>query len=203
MNRGYAGWIALGCLALNAGACKREEPEVKPPEAARQPVEQKEPEPAAPEPKEDTAMAKTTLDCALSVAPSLRVGEPVELRFQLSNPMKGPAFVLNWRTPLEGLWGNDFEVTRDGTDIPYQGPMKKRADPTADNYVMLSPGGSVNGTVDLSKAYDMSKPGKYRIVFRGELLDVAPDLSQVGRPMDKFQPMTVECAPVETVLRAG
>ncbi len=202
MTRGCAGWIALGLLVSATGGCKRQEPEVRAtePKATPQPVEQAAPAPAAPTPPEEPAVVKTTLECAISVAPNLPLGGPVELRFTLSNPMKGPAFVLNWRTPLEGMKGRDFEITRDGAEVPYQGPMVKRAAPTAENYVMLSPGGSVDATVDLSKAYDLSKPGKYRIAFRGELIDVAPDLSQVGRPMDKFQPMTVQCPAVDTVL---
>jgi peptidyl-Lys metalloendopeptidase len=198
------GWAAVCWVALSAGACsKKDTPVEQPPAPAEQRQPAVTPEPAPPAPQEEKPVAKTVLDCGLSVAPSLKAGEPVEVTFQLTNHMAGPALVLNWRTPLEGSRGDDFAVTRDGKEIAYQGPMVKRADPTADNYVMLSPGGgTVQGKVDLAKVYDLSKPGTYRIAFRGELLDVAPDMSQVGRPMDKFQPMTVACEAVETVLRA-
>lgn len=147
-------------------------------------------------------MAPTALECALSVPASVRAGEPVELRFQLTNRTAQPLYVLNWRTPLEGLWGNDFQVTRDGAQVPYQGPMKKRANPSAQNYVTIAPGASVDGTVELSLAYDMKQPGRYRIEFRGQLLDIAEKQADVPRAMDAFQARELKCPAVETTITA-
>jgi hypothetical protein len=144
-------------------------------------------------------MAKT-LDCALSVPPSVRAGEPVQLRFQLTNGTSKPLYVLTWRTPLEGLWGNDFQITRDGTEIPYQGPMRKRGDPRAEDYVTLAPGASVDASVELSLAYDMSQPGRYHIEFPGPLMDVARKQEDVPRSLDQLQPMPVSCPAVETTI---
>jgi peptidyl-Lys metalloendopeptidase len=143
-----------------------------------------------------------TLECALSVPSSVRAGQPVELRFQLTNRTAQPLYVLNWRTPLEGLWGNDFQVTRDGTEVPYQGPMKKRGNPSAQNYVTIAPGASVDGKVDLSQAYEMKQPGRYRIAFQGMLLDVAEKQADVPRSLDAFQAREVKCPVVETTITA-
>lgn len=149
-------------------------------------------------------MAPTTpLECAMSVPASVPAGQPVELSFQLTNHTAQPLYVLGWRTPLEGTWGNNFHVTRDGgTEIPYQGPMKKRANPTAQNYVTIAPGASVDGKVDLSLAYDMKQPGHYRIVFQGYLLDVTERQTDVPRTPDAFQAREVQCPAVETTITA-
>lgn len=143
-----------------------------------------------------------TLECALSAPASVRAGQPVELRFQLTNRTAQPLFVLTWRTPLEGLWGNDFQVTRDGTEVPYQGPMKKRGNPSAEHYVTIAPGASVDGKVDLSQAYELKQPGRYRIAFQGRLLDVAEKQADVPRSLEAFQAREVQCPAVETTITA-
>jgi peptidyl-Lys metalloendopeptidase len=135
------------------------------------------------------------------VAPSLRSGEPVEVRFQLTNRTEQPLFVLSWRTPLEGrLLGNDFKVTREGTEIPYQGPMAKRGNPSAESYQSLAPGASVDAKVELSLAYDMKQPGRYRIEYPGPLLDVIRTQAQVPHSLDQFESQPVSCPAVETTI---
>ncbi|PTL80874.1 protease [Vitiosangium sp. GDMCC 1.1324] len=210
MTRGYVGRVALLCLAFSGGACaprnaapeqsaaseQKGASEQKP--TAQQPAPA---QPAAPEQKENPAMA-TTLECALSVPATVRSGEPVEVRFQLTNRTAQPLYVLTWRTPLEGLRGNDFQITRDGTDIAYQGPMVKRGNPSAQSYVTIAPGASVDGKVDLALAYDLKQPGRYRIAFRGQLMDVADKQAEVPRTLDLLKSTPVQCPVVETTITA-
>jgi len=123
MTRGQVTEVVLLCLALGVGAC-----------APRK-------EATAPAPRaEETPAMGTSLECAMSVSPRVRVGEPVELTFRLRNPGAQPVYVLDWHTPLEGLLSNCLKVTRGGVEIPYQGPMFKRGEPDADSYVALAPG---------------------------------------------------------------
>ncbi|MFY0567278.1 protease [Archangium lansingense] len=199
MTRGYSRWVALFCLTLGACASRKEASEPKPAPAQQQPA----PAPqAAPEPtKENPAMA-ATLDCVLSVPPSVRAGEPVELRFQLTNRTAQPLYVLTWRTPLEGVRGKDFRITREGTEVLFQGPMVKRGNPQADQYVTLAPGASVDAKIDLSQAYEMKHPGRYRIEFRGDLMDVAEKQADVPRSLDQLQSRPVSCPAVETTITA-
>ncbi|WP_375773566.1 protease [Archangium gephyra] len=193
MNRGLIRWIALGCLTLGAGACAPR----KDTAPAQQPPAQ-----AAPEPQKENPAMAATLECVLSVPPSVRAGEPVELRFQLTNRTAQPLYVLKWRTPLEGLMGKDFEVTRDGAEVPFLGRMVKRGNPPADAYVTLAPGASVDAKVDLSQAYEMKQPGRYRIAFQGELMDVVEKQAEVPRSLEQLQSRPVSCPTVETVISA-
>jgi hypothetical protein len=191
MIRGHVGWVALCCLAFGGGACAPKEIPAQPAPAQQE----------APPQKENQAMA-TPLECSLSVPPSVRAGEPVEVRFQLTNRTAQPLFVLKWRTPLEGLRGNDFQVTRDGTDIPYQGPMVKRGNPSAESYVTIAPGASVEARVELTLAYEMNQPGRYRIEFRNLLMDVADKQADVPRTLDQLQSTPVQCPVIETTITA-
>jgi hypothetical protein len=142
----------------------------------------------------------TKLDCTMSVSPRLKTGEPVELRFQLGNPTAQPVFVLEWHTPLEGLLANFLQVTRNGQEVPYQGPMMKRGDPGAEEYVAIQSGASVEATVEVSLAYDFTPPGHYRIAFRDQLMDVVTNQAEVPRPRERFQPLPVRCPAVETTI---
>ncbi|MFL5350446.1 MAG: protease [Hyalangium sp.] len=146
----------------------------------------------------------TPLQCTLSVNPILKAGRPVEVTFKLSNSTAQPQYVLNWNTPLEGLKNNILEVSRVGTDteLPYQGPMFKRGEPAADNYVTVPPGGSVEGKIDASLAYDFSQPGPYRIAFRGPILDVTTKQAEVPRALAQHRAMPVECPTIETTISA-
>ncbi len=199
MTRGPVGWIALCCLSLVGGGCSSRPatpPQTPPPTAEQKPAE------PAPAPKEEQTVA-TTLECALSVPATVRAGDAVELTFRLTNRTQKPLWVLNWRTPLEGRpTGNDFRVTRDGTELPYQGPMAKRGDPSAESYVAVAPGASVDGRLDLSLAYGVKAPGRYRIEFQRELMDVAEAQADVPRTLDTLKPLAVRCPAVETTLTA-
>jgi hypothetical protein len=173
MTRGHVRWLAVFCLAVGGAGC-----------ASR---------------KEASAVAMK-LDCTMSVSPRLTVGEPVELRFQLRNPTAQPVFVLEWHTPFEGLLANFLQVTRNGQEVPYEGPMMKRGDPSAEEYVALQPGASVEAKVEVSLAYDFKQPGHYRIAFRDSLMDVVTNQAEVPHTRAQFQPLPVQCPAVETTL---
>lgn len=187
MTRGHVGWIALCWLAAGAGGCAARKEEAVPEK------------PQATESTEAPAMA-TNLTCTMSVPPRLKLGEPVELRFQLTNPSAQQLYVLDWHTPFEGLLNNYLLVTRNGTELPYEGPMLKRGPPSADDYVSLAPGASAEGTVDVSLAYDFKQPGHYRIEFRGTLMDVATQKPEGTRPLDTHRSVEVRCPAVETTI---
>ncbi|WP_228530687.1 MULTISPECIES: protease [Myxococcaceae] len=142
------------------------------------------------------AQEAAPLECTLSVAPRVKQGEPMTLRFRLTNRGRETLYVLDWHTPLEGLRSRMLEVKRNGAELPYQGPLVKRAAPTADDYRELAPGASVDGEVDVGLAYDTAAPGRYALGFPGPLMDVAHARSEV--PRETPQPMAVRCAPVET-----
>jgi hypothetical protein len=127
------------------------------------------------------------------VSESYPVGEPVSLRFELRNATDRPLYALKWYTPLEGIAGKIFRVTRDGTEVPYRGPLAKRGDPLNDEYVAIEPGQVASGEIDLSAGYDLSAPGSYEATFTAGLQDVVDDGSLVPRPRDAHRPLSLTC----------
>lgn len=136
------------------------------------------------------------LQYRLETGDSHVVGQAVILGFTLENLGDETLWILKWYTPLEGIAGKIFRVTRDGEDLPYQGLMVKRGDPRREDYVRLGPGESASQEVDLSEAYDLSLPGEYRVEFSGWIYDVVRDEAELPRVRDQHQRMEVPGDPV-------
>ena len=129
----------------------------------------------------------------------LEAQDATALRFELANGSDSALRVLTWNTPLEGWKGTVLRVTRDGEELPYQGPMLKRGDPQADAYMEIPAGGKVDATVDLAEVYDVSRPGTYRVEADGDLIDVTA--GPAPRPRDRHQPMPLDCGAVTFEVR--
>lgn len=111
----------------------------------------------------------------VTVAPekaALGASEDVVVNVTLTNTSSSPQYVLKWRTPFEGMSAPLFDITRDGTKVPYTGALIKRARPTAADYYLLKPGASHTVKVELSALYDLSVTGDYAIRYRA----ASPDL---------------------------
>ncbi|HEY0170702.1 MAG TPA: M35 family metallopeptidase [Pyrinomonadaceae bacterium] len=87
----------------------------------------------------------------------------VGMGFELTNNGDQDLYVLTWYTPLEGLYSDCLSVLRDGERLPYDGVLPKRGAPTADDYVLVPAGKTVSNVVELSGAYEVSRPGDYEV----------------------------------------
>lgn len=205
LGRRNLAWLAV-LSAAGVTACTKpaEPPAVQQAPVAAAPTTPTPPPPSTPPPApEPTAVTNAVnLECALSAPAKARVGEPVEVLFKLTNRSDKPVWVLKWQTPLEGFLGTVFQITRDGEEVDYRGPMAKRAAPNADSYAAIAPGATVENRVEVTQAYDFQKPGTYRIAFRDALMDVATRKEDVPAPGGDFKSTPVTCAPVDVTLAA-
>lgn len=140
--------------------------------------------------------AKPDLVCKLTGRARVGAGERVEITFTLSNRGAAGVSILRWYTPLEGMRGDIFRVTRGGRPVPYDGPLIKRGDPVAADYIEIPAGKSVSGTVDLSTAYGFREPGTYRVVFPRGLSDVVRAGETFPRPREAHRQRKLSCAPI-------
>jgi peptidyl-Lys metalloendopeptidase len=117
--------------------------------------------------------AAPALRCTLQAPAQVVAGQPVVLRFTLTNPGPVALQMLRWNTPFEGAWLAPFvTVERAGRPLAYQGPMVKRAEPKADQYLRIEPGASVSAEVDLAQPFDLSALGLYHVRPRLALVDL-------------------------------
>ena len=136
-------------------------------------------------------LSKSGLRARLEAPSPLDLGEPLTVRFFLANETESDLYILNWFTPLEGLGGDIFRVTRDGQRVSYQGPLASRGDPTPEAYTLIKAGGTASAEVDLSLAYDFSTPGNYTIAF------VSPKLSHIAGSEEEMARSVDELGPVD------
>ena len=137
------------------------------------------------------------LVCRLAAEGKHSAGGPVMVSFVLRNRSARAVSILDWQTPLEGLLGDIFEIVpaSGGKELEYRGPMVKRRAPQGDDYVRIPPKGELSGRVDAAAAYDLSRPGRYTLTFRGSILDLVEgaDPPRSGR---ELRPVTLDCGSV-------
>jgi peptidyl-Lys metalloendopeptidase len=123
----------------------------------------------------------------LSAQSSYIVGKPIIIKFTLYNLSDANIWLLTWYTPLEGLKGKIFLVTCDGKEIPHEGRMVKRGDPTRDDYIHVVPKGSVSTEVDLSSAYKIPICDECRVGFKGRIYDMLGNEDYIPQKRDEHR----------------
>ncbi|MNT47907.1 hypothetical protein D3C72_1846610 [compost metagenome] len=116
-----------------------------------------------------TTLALAPLQCELSVSAESGVNEPLPLVMTLTNKGEGPLEVLTWFTPFEGWFADAIDLTFGEQLVPYKGPLAKRGEPGADDFLLLGPGEQSQADADLTLVYDLSRPGTYRLRYRAPL----------------------------------
>jgi hypothetical protein len=149
------------------------------------------------------ADAQHPLECRMEAMHPQTAGGPTGVRFQLINRLDKPLSMLRWNTPFEGWRGTILSVSIQGRELSYQGPMVKRGDPIAGDYMSLRAGESQIIGLDLSQGYDMSKPGLYTVKVTGGIQDVIQDGTQPPRPRDRFQPVGLVCNELTLDVKKG
>ncbi|MGH8029057.1 MAG: M35 family metallo-endopeptidase [Arenimonas sp.] len=91
------------------------------------------------------------------------------VEFKVTNSSRETMKIPAWQLPSGSLQQDLFVVHYNGKPVRYTGPMIKRAAPVDADYIVLRPGESRLVTVDLSTAYDLSRPGEYTVKFRSYL----------------------------------
>ena len=146
--------------------------------------------------------------CALSAPGNVSTEGPAPVTMTLKNTGTKPLKFLDWGTPFWGIVANHpFNISRDGTPVPFDGLMVNIKEASADSYIELAPGESKSATVDLratyegvpKPGYDLSVPGVYSIRFARDLADVVE-----GAPAPASRRMTrLDCAPVVVTVSAA
>ena len=149
---------------------------------------------------EASASRPPDLSCRLEAEPGAVAGGPVKVRFTLSNRGAKAVRVLKWQTPLEGFWSDLFDVTLGARKLAYEGPLMKRGDPGAEDYVEVAPGRSATAVVDLAGPYDLTRAGTYQVAFTRGLADVVREGETVPRPRDAHRRRPLACEAIDVVV---
>lgn len=153
---------------------------------------------------ESKTQGDSHLEAELSAPESVPVCDPIELEFRVTNHSDQAIYLLNWYTPLEGVLGNIFQVSYEGQQLSYLGPLVMRAAPLAEQYILLEPGGSATAVVDVSTAYDFSAVGNYVIAFKSpQISHIVKDVAEFATSIDVLGPVQIPSQPVEMEIVAA
>lgn len=120
------------------------------------------------------------LEVQLSAKDEINLGDEVSVVFTVKNNTDTVSKFIKWQTPLEErITGPIFKITFEDEELPYQGIMVKRAEPTAADSVTLAPGESATNSVALTPSYTFDKAGTYEIKFLGRLVSGLPDSAPI------------------------
>lgn len=99
-----------------------------------------------------------------------KIGEPLILKFTVYNQADITQQFCKWHTPFEPLMSKYLEIKNEhGVEMLYQGAMAKRIMPPPESsYIKVNTKGNVSATVDLAKAFAISKPSRYTITYTGQ-----------------------------------
>ena len=138
--------------------------------------------------------------CQLAIPARLSRRQSAVLSLSVHNRSQQTLHLLKRNTPFEGWLADSLSVEHEGQPVPYSGVMVKRMPPTASEYLHLNPGASRRYRVSLQAAYDVSRPGTYRVQWRGELMDA---FFGTGPPnLDGLTAQTIAC-PAVSFLRTS
>jgi peptidyl-Lys metalloendopeptidase len=107
-----------------------------------------------------------SLSVSLSVSDRATVSDQeVMVDVVFTNNGSTPLSIAKWFVPEGALEGDLFLLSRDGKQVPYLGPIIKRAAPTAQDMITLAPGETITRSVDISGMYDLSVSGEYKMQY--------------------------------------
>jgi len=109
--------------------------------------------------------------CQLAIPAQLAHGQAAIATITLHNRSNQTLQLLRRNTPFEGWLADSLSVERNGQAVAYIGAMAKRMPPSASEYLHLKPGTRYSYRASLQDAYDVSATGRYRVDWRGEVMD--------------------------------
>jgi peptidyl-Lys metalloendopeptidase len=112
--------------------------------------------------------------------PSFKSQQLVRLKVVLTNTGNEDLLVLTRNTPLDEVVTDCLTIKRNGQKVEYDGPLVKRAAPTASEYKLIKAGQSVEAEFPVSNAYETSKQGSYEVELKNPVADARPKVAKLA-----------------------
>ncbi|RTL46479.1 MAG: hypothetical protein EKK53_03205 [Burkholderiales bacterium] len=120
----------------------------------------------------------------------------VTVSFHLRNTSAQDVHLLNWGSPFERAWRAPFvRVQAPKGELPFEGAMRKRGDPSADDYVLLRAGEGADVSLTLNDAYTLPPEGALRLSAAWRWHD-AIAAGAPPRPRERHQGLDQDCGSV-------
>jgi len=149
---------------------------------------------AVPKPKPAAPTAPPAPACAFHAQRDAQ-GQVV-LHFTLRNDGPQALQLLRWNSPFEGGWFGRFVRVRAGAEeLPFQGAMRKRGEPSARDYLLLPAGQALQATLTLNDAFTLPAARPLTIQAGWRWHDVMTS-GTPPRPRSAHQGLDQDCSEV-------
>lgn len=141
------------------------------------------------------AAAPKPIDLNCQFTASTGTAGQVSLQFTLRNAGSRDVHLLRWGSPFEGAWFGPFvrASTAQG-ELPFQGAMRKRGEPSAQDYLLLRAGQELKAELSLADAYALPS-GPLKLTAAWHWHDVLVG-GKPPRARDKHQGLDQACGEV-------
>jgi peptidyl-Lys metalloendopeptidase len=102
---------------------------------------------------------------------AFQADESIPVTISITNTSKREVRILRWKTTIDGVKEDLFEVNLNGSSVEYLGPDYKRPVPVETDYITLKSGETIESGIDISGFYDFSETGSYQIRYKSETRD--------------------------------
>ena len=135
------------------------------------------------------------LSCQFQATP--KADGQVVLHFTLRNAGARDLHLLRWGSPFEGAWfGRFVQASTPQGELPFQGAMRKRGEPSAQDYLLLRAGQSLSAELSLADAYawpgQATGPLRLKAAWHWHDL-IVQGAQQPPRPRAQHQGMDQDC----------
>lgn len=97
----------------------------------------------------------------------LRHGGQVQALFRFKNVSAESLKVAKWQLLYDGALDSSIvRVHRDGTEVPYLGPLVKRGKPSPDEIITLEPNQEFVSVIFLGRWFKIDDSGNYDCIYR-------------------------------------
>lgn len=109
---------------------------------------------------------KLPLECQIKTQSEYELGKPITVTGIIRNAGQSTVWISPRNTFLEKNWRNCLSVKHNGSPVDYVGiAVTQMFTTTTESYLKIPAGESVEGQIDLSENYAITKPGDYEASF--------------------------------------
>ena len=105
------------------------------------------------------------LECQIKTQSEYQLGQAITVTGVIHNAGASAIYISPRNTFLEKKWGNCVTLTHNGSPVDYVGIAITTTGATAESYLKIPAGESVEGQIDLSENYAITEPGDYEASF--------------------------------------
>ena len=102
----------------------------------------------------------------ISTSDRYEVGKDITCKVVITNNDDKDYYLLKRNTPLDKLASHTFQITQNGSLVPYDGFLYQRTPPTTEDFILVVAKSSVSLLIDLSQYYSLKTNANFKVMLK-------------------------------------